>query len=65
MERGKRGAKSFIHKPAVRIGIVVLVVHAVCWIGWSSISPGVNNTNHAARANAQHQQIRAAMESNN
>lgn len=64
MESGKYGATSFIHKPAVRIGIVVLVVHAVCYFGWNATHRDANN-NIAATANAQHEKIRAAFDSKN
>ncbi|KAH8297335.1 hypothetical protein KR044_010486 [Drosophila immigrans] len=64
MDSNKPGAKSFMHKPAFRIGIVVLVVHAVCWIGWNATNRGANNKNATAAVNANHEKIRAALNEN-
>ncbi|KAH8384658.1 hypothetical protein KR093_004307 [Drosophila rubida] len=61
MDGNKHGAKSFLHKPAFRIGIVVVVVHAVCWIGWNATNGGASNKNSADLANANHEKIRAAL----
>ncbi|XP_023165115.1 uncharacterized protein LOC111595554 [Drosophila hydei] len=63
MESGRHGPKSFMHRPAVRIAAVVLVVHAVCWIGWSAINPSANNNSQVAKANDPYERIRAAVES--
>ncbi|XP_034106013.1 uncharacterized protein LOC132789940 [Drosophila nasuta] len=64
MDNNKHAVKSIFHKPAFRIGIVVLVVHAVCWYGWNATNSGANNKNAAAKVNENHEKIRAALNEN-
>ncbi|EDW35406.1 GL17258 [Drosophila persimilis] len=63
MENAKNGPpKTLKYKPLVRIGIAVLVLHTVCWLGWNAVNPGAESSNAAATANAHHERLRAAIE---
>lgn len=61
MGNNKHSTKSLLQKPAFRIGVVVLVIHAVCWLGWSATQRDTNN-NSASAVQANHEKIRAAIE---
>ncbi|XP_022231411.2 uncharacterized protein LOC111080233 [Drosophila obscura] len=55
--------KTFKYKPLVRIGIAVLVLHTVCWVGWNAVNRSAESSNAAAAtAAAQHERLRAAIE---
>ncbi|SPP74941.1 uncharacterized protein LOC117583891 [Drosophila guanche] len=63
MENAKNGTgKTFKYKPLLRMGIAVLVLHTVCWLGWNAVNRGAESSNAAATANAQHERLRAAIE---
>ncbi|KAH8395381.1 hypothetical protein KR222_003395 [Zaprionus bogoriensis] len=62
MENDKHGTKSFMQKPAFRIGVVVLVIHTICWIGWNVTQRGADSHNSAAIVQKNHEKIRAAIE---
>ncbi|XP_016999408.1 uncharacterized protein [Drosophila takahashii] len=60
MDTSKNGIRgsSFKYGPAVRIGIAVLVLHTVGWLGWKAVNQGAESKE--AAANAQHEKLRAA-----
>ncbi|XP_039481233.1 uncharacterized protein LOC120445143 [Drosophila santomea] len=50
-------ASGFKYGPAVRIGIAVLVLHTVGWLGWKAVNQGAESKEAAAKA--QQEQLRA------
>ncbi|KRF99105.1 uncharacterized protein Dwil_GK28036 [Drosophila willistoni] len=59
MENPKNNVKKpLMSKPAVRIGIVVLVIHTVCWLGWNA----TRSVDSTSQSNAHHERLRAALD---
>ncbi|KAH8358109.1 hypothetical protein KR084_003423 [Drosophila pseudotakahashii] len=59
MDTSKNGIRgsSFKYGPAVRIGIAVLVLHTVGWLGWKAVNQGAESKE--AAANAHQEKLRA------
>ncbi|XP_016946754.1 uncharacterized protein LOC108022383 [Drosophila biarmipes] len=60
MDASKSGVRgsSFKYGPAVRIGIAVLVLHTVGWLGWKAVNQGAESKE--AAASAHQEKLRAA-----
>ncbi|KAH8375474.1 hypothetical protein KR200_008680 [Drosophila serrata] len=61
MESPKNGGAAFKYGPAVRIGIAVLVLHTVGWLGWKAVNQDAASKEAKVNANAKHEQLRAAL----
>ncbi|KAH8321934.1 hypothetical protein KR067_010302 [Drosophila pandora] len=63
MENAKSGKPaSFKYGPAFRIGIAVLVIHTVGWLGWKAVNQGADSKEAAKTANAKQEELRAALQ---
>lgn len=62
MGNDKHIAKSFLQRPAFRIGAVVLLIHTVCWLGWNATQRDAISNNSASALQANHERIRAVIE---
>ncbi|KAH8400907.1 hypothetical protein KR009_001733 [Drosophila setifemur] len=65
MDSGKSTSIKGIYSkygPAVRIGIAVLILHTVGWLGWKAVNQGMENKEAAISANAKQEQLRAALQ---
>ncbi|XP_017077721.1 uncharacterized protein LOC108112392 [Drosophila eugracilis] len=60
MDSSKNGVRgsSFKYGPAVRIGIAVLVLHTVGWLGWKAVNQGTEAKEAAVKA--KQEELRAA-----
>ncbi|KAH8253863.1 hypothetical protein KR032_007133 [Drosophila birchii] len=61
MESPKNGGAAFKYGPAIRIGIAVLVLHTVGWLGWKAVNQDADSKEAKVTANAKHEQLRAAL----
>ncbi|KAH8280578.1 hypothetical protein KR018_010672 [Drosophila ironensis] len=62
MDLAKGGkSSSFKYGPAVRIGVAVLVLHTVGWLGWKAVNRGAESKEAAIAANAKQEQLKAAL----
>ncbi|XP_017049998.1 uncharacterized protein LOC108094068 [Drosophila ficusphila] len=57
--KNRARGSAFKYGPAVRIGIAVLVLHTVGWLGWKAVNQGAESKE--AAANAKHEQLKAAL----
>ncbi|XP_017107947.2 uncharacterized protein [Drosophila bipectinata] len=63
MDNVKSGkSATFKYGPAVRIGIAVLVLHTVGWLGWKAVNQGADSKEAAKTANVKQDELRAALQ---
>lgn len=63
MDSPKNGARGAALKygPAVRIGIAVLVLHTIGWLGWKMVNQDAESKKAKVTVTAKHEQLLAAL----